>query len=89
MTYCSAGPIEFLLGCLWVKRQLHFYAMQILPCEFAVQTTELLNHVRHLALYILEQEQPALKTRQYGRETYSLNEVKCRFLSASKSHQMK
>lgn len=38
--------------------------MQILSCEFAVQTIELLNHFRFFALYILEQEQPELKIKQ-------------------------
>ena len=41
--------------------------MQILPLEFAMQTVDPLNHFRHNAVYILEQEQPEKKIRQYKK----------------------
>lgn len=32
MKYCSAGQKKFLSGCLKIKRELHSYEMQLLPC---------------------------------------------------------
>lgn len=72
VTYYLASQRKLLNGCLQVKRKLRFCELQILPCKFALQTIDLLNHFGHFVLYIPEQEQTGLKTRQGGRETLSM-----------------